>query len=77
MLTPIITKEDILQTLEELPAESLAEVWQFLNYLKFKMATRLPEETISLRGLLEGYCFSEKDIAQARREMWENLGDES
>jgi hypothetical protein len=73
MLTPIVTKEDILQTLEELPAESLAEVWQFLSYLKFKMATKLPEGIASLGGLLQGYCFSEKDIAEARREMWGNL----
>jgi hypothetical protein len=30
------TKEQILQTLDELPEESLVEVSQFLDFLKFK-----------------------------------------
>ena len=76
MSTQTITKRDVLQTLEELPGESLPEVWQFLNYLKFKAATSPPESAVSLGGLLEGYYFSEKDIEDARREMWGSLGQE-
>ncbi|UCC65863.1 MAG: hypothetical protein JSV36_00290 [Anaerolineae bacterium] len=70
MSTLTITKEEILKTLDELPHESLAEVWQFLMYLKFKTVTVSPESAVSLKGLLKGYRFSEKDIAEARREMW-------
>ncbi len=36
MMTPYATKEQIVATLDELPPENLREVWQFLDFLRFK-----------------------------------------
>jgi len=64
------TKEQIIHTLDVLPPESLREVQQFLDFLRFKSQQRTREPAIALGGLLEGYRFTEEDIAQARCEMW-------
>ena len=70
MMIPYATKEQIVATLDELPPESLREVWQFLDFLRFKNREHESEPDIALGGLLEGYCFTEEDIAQVRYEMW-------
>ena len=70
MVTHAVTKEQIVHTLDELPPESLREVQQFLDFLRFKRQQRARKSAIALRGLLAGYRFTEEDIAQARREMW-------
>lgn len=64
------TKEQIIHTLDELPRESLREVQQFLDFLRFKNQARIHEPALALGGLLDGYRFTDKEIAQARREMW-------
>jgi len=64
------TKKRIIHTLDTLPPESLREVQLFLDFLRFKSQERAREPAIPLGGLLEGYRFTEEDIAQARREMW-------
>jgi hypothetical protein len=64
------TKEQIIHALDELPPESLHEVQQFLDSLRFKNQERAHEPAPALGGLLAGYRFTEEDIAQARREMW-------
>ena len=51
-------------------ADQHAFVEQFLDYLRFKSQKRAGEPAIAIGGLLEGYRFTEEDIAQARREMW-------
>ncbi|MFB0535445.1 MAG: hypothetical protein ACETWR_10725 [Anaerolineae bacterium] len=63
-------KEQIIHTLDELPPESLREVQQFLDFLRFKNQNRARQPALALGGLLDGYRFTEEDIAQARREMW-------
>ncbi|HID87730.1 MAG TPA: hypothetical protein EYP55_10195 [Anaerolineae bacterium] len=73
---PTVTKEAIQRVLDELPEESLAEVWKFLDYLRFKAQAARQEQVIGLGGLLEGYNFSEEEIAEARREMWGQLGED-
>jgi hypothetical protein len=70
MVTHAVTKEQIVHTLDELPPESLREVQQFLDFLRFKRRRQARKSAIALRGLLAGYRFTEEDIAQARREMW-------
>ena len=65
-----VTKEQIIYTLDELPPESLREVQQFLDFLRFKSRKRANEPAVAIGGLLEGYRFTDEDIAQARREMW-------
>ena len=73
MAVDIPTKEEIIQTLDALPPESLADVHQFLEFLRFKNRERAGEPAVALGGLLEGYRFTEQDIAQARREMWRRV----
>jgi hypothetical protein len=67
------TKEQIIHTLAELPPESLREVQQFLDFLRFRSRERAREPAVAIGGLLEGYRFTEEDIAQARREMWKRV----
>jgi len=70
METHTLTKAQILRMLDELPPESLHEVQQFLDFLRFKRQERTGVPAIAFGGLLDGYRFTEEDIAQARREMW-------
>ena len=73
MRTQTATQEQIIHTLAELPPESLREVQQFLDFLRFRSQERAREPAVALGGLLEGYRFTEEDIAQARREMWKRV----
>jgi len=70
-----VTKEQIVHTLDELPPESLREVQQFLDFLRFKRQRqqRMRKPAVALGGLLTGYRFTEEDIIQARREMWGHM----
>ncbi len=70
MAIQAVTKEQIIHTLDELLPETLHEVQQFLDFLRFKRQQQVRTPAIALRGLLAGYRFTEEDIAQARREMW-------
>ena len=70
MAIQAVTKDQIIHTLDELPPESLHEVQQFLDFLRFKGQQQARTSAIALRGLLAGYRFTEEDIAQARRKMW-------
>jgi len=65
-----VIKEQIIYTLDELPSESLREVQQFLDSLRFKIGKEANEPAVAIGGLLEGYSFTDEDIAQARHEMW-------
>ena len=67
------TKEQIIHALDEISPEGLREVQQFLEFLRFKHQQQVCEPAIALSGLLDGYRFSEEDIAQARREMWKRM----
>ena len=57
------TKEQILQTLDELPEESLVEVSQFLDFLKFKAKkpSVSPKRVVKLGGLWEDVPFDVTD----------------
>lgn len=80
-------RSEIERRLNELPAESLAPVIDFLDYLKFKRerekAQAIEQETLKpsfrvvarLEGLLKGYTISDEEIAAARWEMWERFGE--
>jgi hypothetical protein len=70
MAIQAVTKEQIIHALDELSPESLREVQQFLEFLRFKRQDRAREPAIAVGGLLDGYRFTEEDIAQARCEMW-------
>lgn len=73
-----ITPQYIYQNLLELPNESLTVIWEFIEFMKYKKQ-RISSETpsVKLGGLLRYFNvdITENDIAQARREMWGNLGE--
>jgi len=72
-----MTKERIVNMLDELPPEHLYDVQQFLDFLRFKSQKGSEPSAVALGGLLEGYHFSDEEIAQARREMWSRVGRET
>jgi hypothetical protein len=72
----MITPQKIYQELLELPDDSLVEIWQFIEFVRFK-SCHVPQQVVKLGGLLRDYAIdvTEEDIAQARKEMWSHLGD--
>ena len=74
-----LTKQQIYKAIDELPPESLPEVAQFLEFLKFKQAQEqaIPQKRIvKLGGLWKDQPeITDEDIAEARREMWSKFGE--
>jgi hypothetical protein len=76
-MNPYITPQQIYQSVMDLPGERLQEVWQFIEFVKFKEEHRVPKKIVKLGGLLREHHLNitEDDIAQARKEMWGNVGE--
>ena len=68
-LSPVL-KDEVLRSLDDLPPESVMEVRQFIEFLKFRGKPPSSVVPISIRGWLSRYRFSSDEIAQARAEMW-------
>lgn len=73
-------KERIVSLLDELPVEAFPEVVTFLEFQKFKHASR-PADAPRYRptpmgGLWKGVEITAEDIAEARREMWGRFADD-
>ncbi|MCC6552859.1 MAG: DUF2281 domain-containing protein [Polyangiaceae bacterium] len=73
-------KQRILETIEELPEQSLTAVAEFAEFLRAKavagpMASP-PARVAKLGGLWKGHAFSEQEIDEARGEAWSGLGRE-
>ena len=66
-------EEQVLEKLRDLPPEKQKKVLDFVGLLKEKNGQKLPRR--SLLGLWAdlNIHLSEKDIAEARREMWGNF----
>ena len=66
-------EEQVLEKLRDLPPEKQKEVLEFVASLKQKSAPKKPRR--SLLGLWSdlNVNITEKDIAEARREMWGNF----
>ncbi len=67
-----ITPQDIYKILLELPKDNLADIWEFIEFLRYKKQRILSETpSVKLGGLLRDFNvdITEKDIAQARQEM--------
>jgi len=73
--------QKLQQDILELPQESLPELENFIEFLRFKTKPRRtkikeakpeydPTDAIRLDGLFKGYDFSPEFIAEARRDMW-------
>ena len=72
-------KRQILQTLDELPEQSVAAVAEFVDFLRAKTVAGPavpPPRIAKLGGLWSGHAFSEEDIDEARSEAWSGLGRE-
>ena len=65
--------KSLIEKLEELPVDKLQEVRDFVDSLEKKKAKKHPRR--SLKGLWAGLGVqvTAKDIAEARREMWERF----
>ena len=72
-----MTPQRIYQELKDLPNESLVEVWQFIEFIRFKNKETPFGQVVKLGGLLADYQvdITEDDVSQARQEMWGNLGE--
>jgi hypothetical protein len=69
-------KKRIILSLDNLPPESLQEVINFLDYVRFKFQrnqTSTPYKPIALGGLWKDENIDEQDIDEVRREMWQTL----
>ena len=75
MATELVTKDDLVRSLDGLPAESLAEVRRYIDFLRFKTQTR-PRRLIKLGGLWKDWPpITDEDIVQARQEAWGKFGE--
>lgn len=75
MGTRNVTKEKIVEALNELPQERLSEVSDFIAFLRFK-SDREPRQLIQLGGVWSDYPpVTEEEIAEARAEMWGQFGE--
>ena len=65
----------VLQELRQLPPDKQNQV---LNFVQFLKQEQKPKSLKSVRGLCADLNFdlTEEDIAEARAEMWSNLGEE-
>ena len=80
MTTRARLKEQVVTVLDTLPEETLAEVATFLDYLQYKIDQYSPPQTpykpVALGGLWKGVTITDEDIAEVRREMWSDFGEQ-
>lgn len=70
--------EKIQREIQDLPQESLPDLEQFVEFLRFKSQAKTQQRTlrksplkiVKLRGIMKSYDFSPEMLAEARREMW-------
>lgn len=75
MSTHATTAEEVLALLRKLPPrEQLRVVSKALPALEKELSAQ-PQPRKSLRGLWRGLAIGEKEIAEARQEMWGHFGD--
>lgn len=77
-----LTIQQIHQQIDNLPPESLAELTDYLEFLRFKANKTAPLQpsplrVIKLRGILKGHDFSPESLVTARREMWRKFQEQS
>lgn len=76
MTTQEQIKRQIITLLDTLPAERLAEVADFVEFLRTKHAPRQPSYTpVALGGLWSGVSVDDTDIAEIRKEIWGSFGE--
>ena len=80
MSEAVVTGEDIYQKILELPQETLPDLAEYVEFLRFRANRSHEEKQVpkpvhikDLEGILDGYDFSPEFIAEGRREMWGNF----
>lgn len=75
MVAPSRIKEKILNTIEELPAERMQEVLDFVEFLRRKTSVSKPKRIVRLRGLWADIPFdvTNGDIRLLRRQVTTRL----
>jgi hypothetical protein len=75
-----VIAQQIYEQARQLPPESLADLVQYVEFLRFKAQSATKETAtpaklriVKLRGLFKDYDFSPELLAEARREMWQKL----
>ena len=78
--TPVVTVQYIHEQIGTIPPESLADLAEYIDFLRFKVDRDVPEpepasplRIVPLRGLLKGYDFAPELLTQTRSEMWKKL----
>ena len=66
-------EQTVLETLRSLPAEKQKELLDFAKFLKSQSPAKRPRQSVKGRCAQLGIHITEKDIAEARREMWGNF----
>lgn len=66
-------QQQIIDTIQQLPEDKLAEVVDFLTFLKHKYQPDTEKKIVKLGGLWKGFEPSDQEIQEARREMWQHL----
>lgn len=72
-----ITPQQVYDVLKSLPEDSLRQVWDYIETIRHQKKRPDSTHIIKLGGLFAEYGvdISEDDIAEARRDMWGNLGE--
>lgn len=71
-------KQQVLDGIDSLPEEALAEVATFAEYQRYKLERARgvpPAKPMGLGGLWKGLRITEQDIDEARRELWGRFGE--
>jgi len=66
-------QQQIIETIKQLPEEKLAEVVDFVTFLKEKYQSHAEKNIVKLGGLWEGFEPTDEEIQEARKEIWQHL----
>lgn len=66
-------QKQIIDTIKQLPEEKLAEVVDFVTFLKEKYQPHTEKNIVKLGGLWEGFEPTDEEIQEARKEIWQHL----
>ena len=66
-------QQQIINTIKQLPEDKLAEVIDFVTFLKNKHQPHSEKNIVKLGRLWEGFEPTDKEIQEARKEMWQYL----
>ncbi|HAG08966.1 MAG TPA: hypothetical protein DCK87_05325 [Desulfotomaculum sp.] len=66
-------QQQIIDTIKQLPEEKLAEVVDFVTFLKEKYQPRTEKNIVKLGGLWVGFEPTDEEIQEARKEIWQHL----